>query len=1026
MSITKAAIENNRVTLLLLIILIVGGVVGYYKLPRSYDPGFVIRNAQIVTLFPGASPKRVEQLVTDKIEKKIQEIPELEYVKSHSKAGVSIIFLKILHQYKNMRPIWDKVRRKVKDASVELPEGITGPFVNDDFGDVFGIVIGITGEEFSYAELKTIADQFKNELLLIDNVGKVEIYGVQEKRIFIEYSDSKLAELKISPFQLMNILKSRNIIIPGGELLTDRERIMVEPSGNFLSIDEMRKTLIKLPNRKDLVSLGDLVKIRSAYIDPPDFKLTVSGKKSLGVAVSMRPGGNLIALGEQVKSLVEILELQAPHGIEFEIVNFEPLDVNNKFYEFRNNLLQAIVVVAVVMILTLGIYTGFIVMMLIPVAILMSMFIMYILGIGFNQVSLSALIISLGMLVDNAIVMGESMTVSISEGSDPVTAAIHSEKELSFPLLISSLTTSAAFLPVFLANSESGEYTAPIFNVVTITLLSSWVLSLTMIPLIYIQSTRPWKIKKSSIYLKINNIYKKVLCISLVYRYFTLGLIILIFTGALYAAQFLPVIFFPPSDRICFRTEIFLPKGTAIEVTEETAKKIDKFIEKEMKITKNRKKGVVNWINYIGEGGPRFVLPHEPEISNPEYALFVINVTSVEVIEEMMEKIYDYIFNNIPDAKVRLKRIENGPPIKYPVEIRISGKEQKKIFAIVKFVKEQLCKVEGTYNISDNWERRIKKIVVKVNQLRARRANITNQDIAVSLKTNLTGLKLTEFRKESELIPVILRSALSDKSRLRNIENINIYAQMTGKSVPLKQVADIEIEWEPADIIRRNRQMTVTVSCELEKGITPADIGDKILPKLEKEKKNWDIGYRYEFGGEIETSGRANRSIAEKLPIGGFVIILLLFIQFNSFRKSLIILITIPLGLIGVIAGLFITNLYFGFMTLLGIVSLSGIVINNAIVLLERIKYEILNSGVTTQAAIIGAATRRLRPILLTTATTVGGMLPLYFGGGDMWKPMAVAIMFGLAFSTILTLFAVPVIYSIIYGIKFDDKLLSA
>ncbi len=1015
MSLTKTAIKNNRVTLLLLIILIVGGITGYHKLTRSYDPGFVIRNAQVVTLFPGASPRRVEQLVTDKIEKKIQEIPELEYVKSHSKTGVSIIFLKILHQYKNMRPIWDKVRRKVNDAVVELPEGIVGPFVNDDFGDVFGIVAGITGEEFSYAELKTIADQFKNELLVIDNVGKVEIYGAQEKRIFIEYSDSKLAELKISPFQLMNILKSRNIIIPGGELLTGRERIMVEPSGNFLSIDEMRKTLIKLPNREDLLSLGDLVKIKSAYIDPPDSKLTVSGKKALCVAVSMRTGGNLIALGEQVKSLISRLELQSPYGIEFEIVNFEPLDVNNKFYEFRNNLLQAILVVTLVMILTLGIRTGLIVMTLIPVTILTSIFIMFTLHIGFNQVTLSALIISLGMLVDNAIVMGESMTVLIYEGSDPVDAAIRSEKELSFPLLISSLTTAAAFLPVFLANSESGEYTAPIFNVVTITLLSSWVLSLTMIPLIYIQSTRLGEIKKSSIYFQNSNIYKKILCLSLKYRYQSLSIIILIFMGALYSAQFLPVIFFPPSDRTYFRTEIFLPRGTAIEITEKAVKKIDKFIEKEMKITKKKENGVINWISYIGEGGPRFVLPHEPEISNPEYALFVINVTSVIVIEEMMEKIHDYIFNNIPEAKIRLKRIENGPPIKYPVEIRISGRDQIKIFAIVKLVKEQLGNLKGTYNIIDNWERRIKKIVVKVNQLRARRANITNQDIAVSLKTNLTGLKLTEFRKGDELIPIVFRSVLSDKSRLRNIENINIYAQRTGMSVPLKQVADIKIEWESADIIRRNRQMTVTVSCELEKGITPAYIEQKILPWLEKEKKNWDIGYRYEFGGEIETSGKANSSIAEKLPIGGFLIILLLFIQFNSFRKSLIVLVTIPLGLIGVIAGLFITDLYFGFMTLLGIVSLSGIVVNNAIVLLERIKYEILNSGLSLQKAIIEAAQRRLRPILLTTATTVGGMLPLYFGGGEMWKPMAAAIIFGLIFSTILTLFVVPVIYSIMY-----------
>jgi len=1026
MSLTRSAIEKNRVTAVVLVVILLSGTIAFFNMERAEDPGFIIRVAAVVTYFPGASPRRVEQLVTDKIEKAIQQMPELKFVSSESKNGISIVYVNIRGEYREMRPIWDSLRRKITDVTPDLPDGVIGPFVDDEFGDVFGTIIGITGDGFDYAELKDVADEVRDELLLLPEVAKVDVYGDQEERIFIEYNNARLSELGLSPYQLQQILSSRNIIIPGGSIDTSEERISLEPSGNFLALEDVKRALISVPGSAELIALQDIARIERGYVDPPQTKLHVNGEPALALAVSMREGGNILDLGRQVNETIQLVESQYPIGIDFTFVQFQAEPVNKKVNEFIGTLLQAIAVVVVVMLVSLGIRTGFVVASLIPMAIVMTLMIMGFLDIGLNQMSLASLMIALGMLVDNAIVMSESIMVQMEEGKPAVEAAVDSAAELRVPLLISSLTTIAAFLPIYLAESDTGEYTAPLFKVVTITLLSSWILSLTMIPML---SVRFLKVKKrppkSSYDGPFFQFYRKFLLFGLTHRTAAIGVIVVVFILAMRLFALVPVMFFPPNDRPTFLAELRLPVGSSLENTDRVVTGIERYLHDEMLVDPDAieggEEGVFNWVVFMGEGAPRFILSMNPEQTTPEYAVFIINATSREVIDELVPKLRRFCFESFPELKAQVNPLPLGPPITNPIEIRISGRDEDEIFAIVDTVKAELYSLSGPTGISDDWGARAKKLMVHINEARAQRAGVSNFDIAISLQTALTGFDTTDFREDDKVIPVTLRSVAADRSDLGKLESLNVFSQATGLSVPLEQVADIEVAWEPANIRRRNRLKTVTVQSDLEPGFTAIEVINQLTPWLEEQQKQWGLGYSWEFGGEYETSIEANESIMVKLPIAGLAIVLLLVGQFNSFRKPAIILITIPMGVIGVVIGLVLLRSYFGFMTLLGIIALSGVVINNAIVLLDRIRIEIEENGLDPPRAVVESAQRRLRPILLTTGTTIGGLIPLYLGGGPMWEPMAVAIMFGLLFATVLTLGLVPILYSLFYKLNFGE-----
>jgi multidrug efflux pump len=1022
-SITRAAIERSRVTVVFVLIVVFAGYFAYKNAPRAEDPGFPIRVALIKTFFPGASAERVEQLVSDKIEKAIQQMPELDKVNSTNKTGVSLVFVNLKESYKahELRRIWDSMRRKVDQARAELPNGVVGPFINDEFGDVFGIVIGLTGDGLEYRELKDVADEVRDELLRIPDVAKVDIFGAQEERVYIEYDNIKLAEKGVSPAQLQSILASQNIVISGGQIRVQDERYSLEPSGNFVGVKDIEETLLQLPDGP-VIPLKDVVETVSLdYVDPASQHFQMGGVPGLALAISMRDGGNLITLGTQIRALTNKLVADYPIGVELEVLNFQPDDVSKLVDNFVDNLLQAVVIVILSMVLLLGLRTGLVVASLIPTAVAAAMLAMSLFGIGLDQMSLASLIIALGLLVDNAIVMAESIMVQIAAGKDRVEAAVNSAKELRVPLLTSSLTTCAAFLPIFLAKSATGEYTAPLFKVVTITLLCSWALSITLTPLLCVLFLKVKKVEGNPFDGRLYRYYRKGLLLLLRRPAVTMLFVVGGFFGGLQLFKLVPNLFFPPSDKPTLTVSLDMPTGTAIEQTQAAARSLEKFIQRELKVSDERAKGVTRYGTYVGQGGPRFYLGYNATQATPSHASMLIHATDRPTAVDAAKRIRGFIRDEIPDARATAEPLALGPSSKAPIMIELSGDDTDTLFGYVDDVKAKLASIKGTNNIRDDWGARTKKLSVTVDQQRARRAGISSQDIAISLQTAFMGFRVTEYREDNKVIPVMLRSIAADREDLGKVENLSVYAMASGRSVPLKQVADVDIAWEASLVKRKNRTRTVTVMTNLDPGVTAMSVVKTLSPWLTSQKNDqWLGGYDYHLGGEMENSTKANKSIGEQLPIAGFIIIMLLVWQFNSIRRPLIICLTVPMGVVGVAIGLVVFRSYVGFMTLLGIISLSGIVINNAIVLLDRIKIEIEELGHHPADAVLRSTQQRLRPILLTTATTILGLIPLWYGGGPMWEPLAIAIIVGLAFATLLTLGVVPVLYSLLFRVKYD------
>ncbi len=1026
MNMTEWAIRYSRVTLVIVLVLVFSGITSYKALPKAQNPSFTIRTAVITTRFPGASPERVEQLVSDTIEEKVQEMPELDSVTSESRTGISVVNANFLESYDDMQPIFDSLRRKIEDVTADLPEGVMVPQVNDEFGDTFGHVYLMTGEGYSPAQLKDYADEIRETLLKERSIAKVEIYGAQDEAIFIEYNNARLTEIGVSPQQLASSLQAINILSSGGEIRFGPERIVLEPSGNFETIDDLKQAVIALPGSGELVYLGDITNIYRGYEDPAQTRVHSNGEAALTLAVSMREGGNILTLGERLTEIIPELEGNYPLGISIEPMFEQSVLTKVSVDAFRSNLLQAVAIVVLVMVITLGFRTGIVVASLIPVVMVSTFFVMGLFGIGINQISLAALIIALGLLVDNAIVVVEATIVRREQGEKPIPACINAAKEMMVPLLVSSLTTAAAFTPIALAQSAVSEFTSSIFYVVTIALLLSWLLSMTFVPML---TPLLLKVDKNSGSTEDNfggrfyQLYRGLLTSSLRHPALFGLIVVAMFTGALYGMGYVPKVFIPPSEDPVLSAKLELPVGTAIEHTEAVIADVESFLANELMVDLDADPeaiGVTSWAAYIGTGGPRFVLGYDPPNPNAANTAMVINVSSPEAIDPMIAAIEDYTFDTHPDLQVQVKRLANGPPVSYPVEVRVSGPEFNELFRLVSEIKTQLWSYDAITAVKDTWGPQSKKLVINVNQARALRAGVTSNDIAVSLNASLSGMRMTEYREGDEIIPIMLRTVPTDRQDIAKLENLTIFAQTTGASVPLKQVADIEVVWEPARIERRDRDRTITIQAQLQQGVTAAEIATVFGPWLQEFSTSWRGGYRYEEGGETEKADDANASIVAALPYAGMSILLLLMLQFNSFRRTGIVLITIPLGLIGIVTGLLLAKSTFGFFTFLGLVALAGIVINNAIVLLDRIKIEIDENGLSPAEAVVEASQQRARPILLTTATTVGGMLPLWMSGGPMFEPMAIAILFGLLFATFITLLLVPVLYSALFRVKFS------
>jgi len=759
------------------------------------------------------------------------------------------------------------------------------------------------------------------------------------------------------------------------------------------------------------------------YVDPPGSVSRVNGEPTLAIAISMRDGGDILKLGDRLNELMPELVARYPWGINIEKVWFQADLVANVVNSFTSSLGQAVLIVIVVMIAFLGLRTGLVVGSLIPTTIVSSLFLMQIFEISINQISLTALIIALGLLVDNAIVIVESIIVKRAAGKSAVTAAIESGNELKTPLLISSLTTAAAFMPIGMAQSAVGEYTSDIFYVVGIALLTSWLLAMTFIPMlttVVLKTTIIDANAANAFGSRWYGYYRGLLSASLRCRVRFLAVIISLFVLAIVGMGLVRQEFIAPSEDPVFSAKFELPLGTSIETSQDVIAEVDAFIRETFYTPASGEPLVVNWLTFIGEGGPRFQLSLNPPSQNPANTFVIVNTTDGKNVGEIITGIERYVREHHPDLAAQVKRLENGPPVGYPIIVRISGSEFDVLYEIADEVTEYLYSLGGVSEVNNTWGLQTKKLLVDVDQELARRSGVTSEDVAYSLQAGLTGIELTQYREGDEVIPVTLRTVAADRQDFSKIDGLTVYSQSTGSSVPLKQVANVELAFEPGIIERRDRDRTMSLNVQLLPDATAAEVAQIIKPWLEDAATSWPAGHGYEIGGETEESGDANASIAAELPVAGMLILLLLVGQFNSLRRPAIILATIPLGLIGVTFGLLIANSSFGFFTILGLIALSGIIINNAIVLLDRIAIEVDEFGRTQADAIMVACQQRLRPILLTTATTVLGMTPLLWGGTAMFKPMAITIIFGLAFATALTLLVVPVLYAMFFRVAFS------
>ena len=1025
MNITKIAINSNRVTYVVLLLIIVMGIIGYKSLSRDSMPPYTIRTATVVTNFLGAGPDRIETLVSDKIEEVVQEIPEVDYVESESRTGISIVTVTLKENVleAELQPIWDRLRRKVDLIRPDLPDGINGPTVkDDDIGVVYGIIAGFESDGFNYEETKEYADDLKKQLIALENAAKVELGGVIDERIFVDFNDANLSKYGLSGSQLKSSISSTNIIIPAGEVNLGEERIIIEPTGNLESVEDIENLLIPIGQKGETIKLGDLTTVRRDYVTPRKSLVKLNGREGISLYISLKKGANIIQLGSEVDALLDDYNQYLPIGLNVKRIASQDIDVATNVQSFVTNVMQSIVIVLLVMLFFLGLRTGLVVASLIPLAIICTLLFMGIFDIGLNQVSLAALIMALGMLVDNAIVVAESMMVKMESGESATSAAISSSKELTIPLLISSLTTSAAFLAFYLAESSMGEIMGQLFLVITIALLSSWVMALTIVPLlaIFLIKVNKNKKKKKSIFDMLNKHYNRLLLVVLKKPFLTIVSIAVLFFASIYGFGKLPFTFMPDSERNLVTFDLNLPLGTSIETTQENILIIEDYIRKNLLVNESRDKGISDWSAYIGKGPNSYDLGYTQGEANSGYAHLLLNTSSGEDNQMVIDSLEAFCFNKLPDAQTTIKRLGSGGGAAVPVEIRLSGDNIGELYLMVNAIKDKLLTIPGSKNVDDDWGPKIKKLIVQVDQTKLSQSGLTNQDIALSLNTYLSGQNVGDYREDDNTIPIVMQAAGNQNTTFEKIESLSIFSQRTGKNIPLAQVASILPDWQYAKILRRDLKRTITVNCELQNGYTASDITSVLKPWIEEQYKSWKRGYEYELGGEAESSSDAMGAVIAKLPLAFFIIVLLLVVQFNSIRKTVIVLATIPLGIIGVVGGLLAAQSYFSFTAFLGVISLAGIVINNAIVLLDRIEMEIDVNKRGSYDAIIQATNERFRPILLTTFTTSLGLIPLWLGGGAMWEPMAIGIIFGLLFATVITLLFVPVVYKLLFKVKLN------
>ncbi len=1007
MNIAEWSVRNNRFILAVVLIFICTGLYTYQNIPRLEDAEVEVPIARIITYFPGAAPDKVESLVTDKIEQALRVMPEADHVWSQSMTGMSIVFMQLDDKYfkRDLEPVWQDLRSKVSDAIPQLPAGVMGPYINDDFSDVYGVVLALTGDGYDYREIKDVADDLRDDLLKLDAVAKVELHGTQDERIFINVSNARMAEIGVGPMHVKQLLGTQNIVLPAGNALMGPERVVLEATGEFKSVKQIENTSLRIPGQTGTIYLSDVADVERAFVDPPRLMARFNNQPAIVLAVAMADGYNVIEMGSQVMAVVDELQQHLPIGLEFDLVSYQPEHVVRSVNEFMVNLSESFLMVALVVLIFAGLRTGLIVGTVVPLVMLMCLSIMPFFGVQIHRTSIGTLVLALGILVDNSVVISENILVRLQAGQDRMSAVRDAVATLSKPLLLASLCTILGFLPIYLAEGGVGKFCESLFIVMAITLTCSWILAQTYVPLV---SYRFLKAKEGAQEFsgRLYSFYRGVLTWSLRHRPAFMTLVLLAMLGGIMLFKTLPSQFFPPNDRDLFMVEFRQPYGTDIMTTKERVSKLEQFLL--------QGEHVESVGSFIGYGGPRWNFALSMTDFGNNYARLIVNVDAFENLPLSMQRAQDFLDHNFPDLTYTLQELENGPPVGSPIQIRIAGDDIQTLYAMRDQIASIMQAVDGVINVRDDWGEWSKKLVIDVDQDKAKRAGFTSMDVALSLQTEISGLQVSEYREAGEIIPIMLRSSRAYREDVGKLDGLNVYSFYDGHSVPLTQIAATDLTWQPSNINRRDQQRTMTLKADVQERFA-SDALNEIMAGIEAQE--WPRGYVVEYGGEYEQSSKATASVTRGLPIAFALITLILIFQFNSLRRPLIIWLTLPPMLIGIAIGLKLTGLPFSFFATLGCIALVGIIVSNAIILIDRIDGE-QAEGRAAADAIVQASLSRIRPILMTAITTVVGMLPLYLAGG-LWQPLAVAMISGLLFSTLLTLVLCPVLYASFFRVRF-------
>jgi len=1027
MNLAEFSIRNRTTTLVLTTVLFLGGILAFQGLSRLEDPEFTIKEALVITPYPGATAEEVEEEVTDKIEIAIQQLGQLKEIESKSDRGLSTITVRIKDQYRkaDLPQVWDELRRKVGDIQNQLPPGAGPSIVNDDYGDVWGIFVAIYGDEYSYAELKEVAKMLRRELLLVQDVAKIEFWGERNEAVYVEPIRDRMTQLGIYPGIIIDKLQEKNIVSDAGRVNVGPEFTAIAPTGTFTSVEEFEDLLIKGVKNggaEASIYLRDVADVRRGYSEPPKTMLRYDGHPALGLGVSTVSGGNVVVMGEAIEQRARELLPRIPLGIKVGVISLQSEAVTTAIDGFLNSLIQAVAIVVAVLLLFMGLRSGLIIGFVLALTICGTFIFMGPWEVALERISLGALIIALGMLVDNAIVVVDGMLVRIQKGQDSVEAAKEVVSQTAMPLLGATAVAVMAFGAIGLSDDSTGEFCRSLFQVVFLSLGLSWVTAVTITPLLCVTFLKPPKPSAKEgdkaeprdpyggiIY----SIYRGLLLTCLRLRWLSVAVVIAAFGVSLWAFQFVDKSFFPNSTRPQFMLDVWLPQGTYIEDTAKTAAEVETYLA--------GMEGATHVTSLIGSGGMRFLVTYAPEKLNSAYMQFLVDIEDYEMIDGMVLKAEEELAAAIPDVEVYGRKFLLGPGSGGKIQARFSGPDANTLRALSEETMSILYADGDAKAIRTDWRQRVKIVKPIVAEQEANNAGITTPDVALAAKIGFEGVPIGVYRENDELLPIILRAPEEERSDVANLNNLQIWSPAAETHIPLRQVVSgFETTFEDEIIQRLNRKATITIHADPIDGSASA-LFSRIRPQVEALELGPD--YELEWWGEYRDSRRAQAGIAASLPFFFLGMVLIVIGLFNALRQPLVIWLTVPLALIGVTLGLLLTKQPFGFMALLGFMSLSGMLIKNAIVLIDEIEIQ-KRAGLVPFKAIVDSGVSRLRPVAMAALTTALGMIPLVFDA--FFVSMAVTIIFGLMIATVLTMVVVPVFYAIFFRVKYDESALEA